>query len=259
MIKLFRKARRRFGKLRRATARLLLSLHKKVRCNLCGWEGHRFLSDEWHKHIVCPRCNSLVRHRMIIAALEHLGPPCATSVDGRKVLHFAPEHGLSEVIRRKSSAYLTADLNRRDVDLQVDMSDMREVRDGEFDTVIACDVIEHIPDDRKALTEIHRILSPGGVAILTVPQKDGLETTFSDPAITDPRQREITFGHHDHLRIYGTDFTELLASCGFEVHEVVGNSFPPTLVRQLVLAPPFPSPRPLATNNQVIFFASKQS
>lgn len=258
MIKLFRKAGRRFRKLRRKTAGALLSLHRKVRCNLCGWEGHRFLSDEWHKHIVCPRCNSLVRHRMIIAALEYLDAPCDGAVNGCKVLHFAPEPSLSEVIRRKSSGYFTADLNRRDVDIRIDMSDMKDISEGQFDAVIACDVIEHIPDDRKALAEIHRILSPGGIAILTVPQKDGLETTFSDPDITDPRQREVAFGHHDHLRIYGSDFTALLVSSGFQVREVVSDSFDPALVRQLILAPPFPSPRLLATNRQVIFFARKQ-
>ncbi len=41
--------------------------------------------------------------------------------------------------------------------------------DGELDVLTALDVLEHIPDDRGALREYHRVLKPGGVMILTVP------------------------------------------------------------------------------------------
>jgi SAM-dependent methyltransferase len=41
--------------------------------------------------------------------------------------------------------------------------------DGSFDTVIAAEVLEHIPDDQHALNEIARVLRPGGVAAVTVP------------------------------------------------------------------------------------------
>lgn len=238
-------------------ARHLLSLNRKVECNICGWQGYRFLNNEWHKHTVCPACGSLVRHRMIMAACETLGEPFDTTLRACSVLHFAPEKGLSASIRRNCAKYRTADLNRSDVDLRVDMSQMRTIPDGAFDTVIACDVLEHIPDDMAALAEIHRILSKGGVAILTVPQKDGLLTTFSDPTLSDPAEREAAFGHHDHLRIYGSDFPDLLTSSGFEVHQVFSDSFARASVERLVLRPPFPSRRPLATNQQIIFFAVK--
>jgi SAM-dependent methyltransferase len=41
---------------------------------------------------------------------------------------------------------------------------------GEFDLIAACDVLEHLDDDVKALSEIHRALKPGGGVLLTVPQ-----------------------------------------------------------------------------------------
>jgi SAM-dependent methyltransferase len=41
--------------------------------------------------------------------------------------------------------------------------------DGSFDVVLATDIVEHIDDDRRALTEIARALAPGGYAVLTVP------------------------------------------------------------------------------------------
>jgi SAM-dependent methyltransferase len=41
---------------------------------------------------------------------------------------------------------------------------------NEFDLIAACDVLEHLDDDVKALRETHRALKPGGGALLTVPQ-----------------------------------------------------------------------------------------
>jgi SAM-dependent methyltransferase len=41
--------------------------------------------------------------------------------------------------------------------------------DGSFDTVIAAEVLEHIPSDQNAMNEIARILRPGGMAAVTVP------------------------------------------------------------------------------------------
>ena len=41
--------------------------------------------------------------------------------------------------------------------------------DGSFDRVIAAEVLEHIPDDRRALREIARVLRPGGQVAVTVP------------------------------------------------------------------------------------------
>jgi SAM-dependent methyltransferase len=41
--------------------------------------------------------------------------------------------------------------------------------DGVFDRVIAAEVLEHIPDDQRALHEIARVLRPGGLLAVTVP------------------------------------------------------------------------------------------
>jgi SAM-dependent methyltransferase len=42
--------------------------------------------------------------------------------------------------------------------------------DGTFDRIIASEVLEHVPDDRRAMSELARVLRPGGVLAVTVPR-----------------------------------------------------------------------------------------
>jgi SAM-dependent methyltransferase len=42
--------------------------------------------------------------------------------------------------------------------------------DGEFDRVVAAEVLEHIPDDEAAIAELARVLRPGGTIAVTVPR-----------------------------------------------------------------------------------------
>ena len=231
-----------------------------VVCNVCGWEGDTLASDAWHPHATCPQCQSRVRHRLLLAALTTLDEVGAESlVRGKRVLHFAPESRLSAYLKKLAGHYVTADLNGPRVDLRLDMCDMKEVADASFDLLVACDVLEHVPDDSVALREIHRVLSGSGWALLTVPQKDGLPTTYEDPAMVTPEQRKAAFGQEDHLRIYGEDFGRFLESHGFAVTVVDEHSFSPRLARKHVLFPPVPSDHPLATNHRKVYFARKRS
>jgi SAM-dependent methyltransferase len=43
--------------------------------------------------------------------------------------------------------------------------------DNSFDTIVSFQVIEHIQDDHLFLKEIHRLLKPGGIALLTTPNR----------------------------------------------------------------------------------------
>ena len=123
--------------------------------------------------------------------------------------------------------------------------------------LIVFDVLEHVTNDKKALSEITRILKPGGLAILTVPMKDNLKTTFEDPSITDPKEREKVFGQFDHLRIYGEDFYDLVAKQGLDVEIVDHTMFDGDTIKKHVLFPPVLSKHPLATNYRKIYFGTK--
>ena len=115
----------------------------------------------------------------------------------------------------------------------------------------------HIENDIEAIWEIYRILSSGGYAILTVPQKDNLDRTFQDSTIQSPKEREHIFGQSDHLRIYGNDFPAHLESAGFKVTMINESSFSDEMVKKYVPFPPVLFEMPLATNYRKIFFAQK--
>jgi SAM-dependent methyltransferase len=231
----------------------------RVQCNACGWRGRTLASDSWHPYTKCPRCRSRVRHRLLCAALEYLDRFKATAlVHGKRVLHFAPEPQVSCWLRNRAAQYVTSDPAMEGVDLRLDLCRMADVPDGAYDLTVACDVLEHVADDSTALREIHRILAPLGWAILTVPQQDGLAAKYEDPALTTPEARTQAFGQRDHLRIYGDDFVYFVEAHGFTVAAVDEHSFDPALARRLVLYPPIPSIRPLATNHRKVFFARRR-
>ena len=236
----------------------LVKFPNRVQCNLCKWQGRRLLSDAWHPHTICPNCGSQVRHRLMVAAMNSFEPLSFKHlVSDKKVLHFAPEPLLSPMLKSASNQYLTADFARDDTDLQLDMCDMQVLKDSSFDLIIACDVLEHVPNDSIALKELYRILKPEGCAILTVPQKDGLKEKFEDSSITTETGRLEAFGQEDHLRIYGDDFPDVLKLHRFTVTTIDENDFDDGVVKKNVLFPPVLSSHPLATNYRKVFFAQK--
>jgi predicted SAM-dependent methyltransferase len=112
--------------------------------------------------------------------------------------------------------YLNADKYAKNVMIRVDVTDI-QFRDDTFDVIICNHVLEHIADDRKAISELCRILKPGGWAILQVPISLTLKSTYEDSSITTAAGREAAFGQDDHLRIYAMDYEDRLTQGGFTV------------------------------------------
>ncbi len=239
---------------------LSLRFPKTVECNICHWTGRHMGSDEWHPHTICWKCRSAVRHRLLTEAVRSLdGLTLHDLADSKRILHFAPERQTTPLFASRAASYKTADFMRDDVDARLDLTNMPSQADGSVDLLICCDVLEHVPDHMQGMREIFRVLAPGGSAILTVPQKDGLVRTESDPTISDPAERLRRFGQDDHLRIFGNDMAELLESVGFGVRVVDASNFAPEVVKRHVLFPPVLSKHPLATNHRRVFFARKPS
>lgn len=80
---------------------------------------------------------------------------------------------------------------------------------------------EHIPDDKKAMNELYRVLKSGGWASIKVPVKG--DVTQQDLSVTDPKERLRLYGQDDHVRYYGYDFTDRLKDAGFKVMMIPKN------------------------------------
>jgi SAM-dependent methyltransferase len=168
---------------------------------------------------VCPRCNSLDRDRLIYLFLAN-----RTNIQTAplRVFHVAPEgclrawlSSLPNLIYEAGMKYHQGFYYERNTRM-LDITSL-DFEDESFDVIICNHVLEHIPDDLKAMGELYRILKPGGWAILQVPISKVLEKTFEDTTVTSPDERERTFGQFDHVRIYGQDYTARLEKRGFVV------------------------------------------
>jgi SAM-dependent methyltransferase len=194
-----------------------------VQCTGCGHAYRTFfsaLNDQ------CWWCGSLPRHRQIALLLnarpEMLWP-------GMGILHIAAEASVRPLLPRTDD-YVAGDLDPRGDMRRVDVTAI-DFEDERFDAVICNHVLEHVPDDRAAMSELHRVLKPGGWGIVMTPILR--DVTDEDPAVTDPAERARRWGQSDHVRRYGWDYVDRLAEAGFEVD--VQRDYTPDQVRRHVL------------------------
>lgn len=168
-------------------------------------------------NVLSPSTLSLERHRLLWLYLKNETDFFTKSI---KVLHFAPEQAFYKKFRKHPNLnYTTTDLNSPLADVKADICDL-PFKDNSYDVILCNHVLEHIPDDTKAMKELYRILKPGGMAILQIPQDLNRAKTFEDDSITDKKERAKIFGQYDHVRIYGRDYFDKLRSIGFKVDEV---------------------------------------
>jgi SAM-dependent methyltransferase len=165
-------------------------------------------------NVLSPSTLSLERHRLLWIYLKD-GTDFFSAP--KKVLHFAPEQAFYKRFRnQKNLDYTTTDLFSPLADVKADICDL-PFDDNSYDVILCNHVLEHIPDDTKAMQELYRVLKPGGMGIFQIPQDLNRETTFEDNSITDQKQRAEIFGQYDHVRVYGRDYFDKLRSVGFTV------------------------------------------
>jgi len=173
---------------------------------------YKVIGGGYRKNALCPHCYSFERTRLEFLYLKQY-----TDVFHKKcrVLHFAPESHLTDALRKNPDIeYYSGDIYEGQAQLIVDITDIC-FEDGKFDFVICNHVLEHIPDDKKALSEIKRVLKPGGRAVIMIPVSC-LDTTQELQAVTD-EERLALYGQKDHVRLYGLDFPVRLKDAGLNV------------------------------------------
>jgi SAM-dependent methyltransferase len=185
-----------------------------VECPCCDSTFSRFLPHRGRDNAKCPRCGALERHRLLWLFLERE----TDLFDGdRSLLHIAPEYAfLRRLSRTAGLRYVTGDLDSALADVELDAMDLPFASES-FDSLICNHVLEHVEDDRRALAEIHRVVRPGGWAILMCPVDRRRATTLEDAEVRAPEDRHRVFGQSDHVRLYGRDYADRLAAAGFAV------------------------------------------
>jgi GT2 family glycosyltransferase/SAM-dependent methyltransferase len=207
-------------------------------CNVCGWTGRAFYPNTgpgYHdRAVLCPGCISLDRHRSLLALLLS-----ETRIfnGAQRVVEVAPMRGFEALMRSQPDMdYVSFDLERHAME-RGDITAMRYDTDS-VDYFLCFHVLEHIADDGAAVKEIHRVLRPGGTAVLQVPLDWHVEQTREYGA---PDPREV-----GHVRRYGRDFSDRLAQVGLEVHH-----------RSVLTVLPFDTVTWFGLSPEPVFFAIK--
>jgi len=234
---------RRHGKVIKRVIKLPRYLGTEYQCPVCG-VGLRAFRPMWKSYLrdaakfgpvhpaskmetlnleafTCPRCDAFDRERLMAIYLDKV---FATFDPNRsyRMIEFAPGDALRKKLRRYPFIlYRSADLSRKTVDDNVDMTQMGRYGDASIDIILCSHVLEHIPEDRKAMSEISRVLRADGFALILVPLVVGVDQTHEDPSIESEELRWKYFGMGDHVRQYGKrDFLARLKSAGLRVEQL---------------------------------------
>lgn len=203
--------------LRIQRALLKFSSREEFTCPICGYRGP-FLDirpkSGLRKNAKCPQCGLFERHRLQRLVLDLIAK--RHDFSAMRILHFAPESHLRTYFRQVFREYTSADLFMKDVDFHVDLQSL-PFPDASYDLVYASHVLEHVKDDRAALKEIRRVLSPTGIAVLPVPIVE--EQTIEYPA--------ANAAEHGHVRAPGVDYYDRYNRFFTRVEKYSSEDFPP--------------------------------
>jgi len=183
----------------------------KYECNICKMKLSSWIIVHDGDQL-CPRCGSLPRTRRLFSILQ---PELKENI---KMLHFSPPTSLRNYINGlRGITYITTDYESEfEADKHYDITAI-DVDDETFDLIVCYHVLEHIEDDMKAMSELHRILKPSGKLLIQTPFHDS--PTLEDEKINTRALRLKHYGQEDHVRIYNAvELMDRLKSTGLQVN-----------------------------------------
>ncbi len=201
-------------------------------CNCCNHNFSTFIPKGriLRNNAECPNCGSLERTRLLMLYLQNNTDIFSKSL---KVLHIAPEKCLNKVFKKLNIEYIDGDLDPLMATHIVDVTDI-QYPTNYFDIIICSHVLGHVPDEPKAISELHRVLSSNGIALIMTLINPKNASTFEDKNIISVSDRATNYGEPDLCRLHGLDFKVRLANNGFKV-EVIDyrNDIDTTLAQKL--------------------------
>jgi predicted SAM-dependent methyltransferase len=188
-----------------------------------------------YEYYNCPFCLSSDRERLYLLFIDNC---LQNNKNVFKVLDFAPGFPFVQAMRnRKQLNYTTADFFRSDYDLLVDICNMTNIEDNQFDIVICSHILEHVPSPDGALREIMRILKTGGFAIIMVPLFNGVVSTIEEPRYNTEELRIKHYGQSDHVRLFAKEnFIQRIEEAGFDLKMLTEKDFDRKLVKKYAIA-----------------------
>ena len=185
-----------------------------------GKSFRKFLSygyNKLRKNALSPSTLSLERHRLLWLYLINETVLFEKKI---KLLHFAPEQAFYKRFKKLNNIeYDSIDINSPLAKIKADICDL-PIKDNTYDFILCNHVLEHVLDDKKAMSELYRVLKKGGTGIFQVPIDMNRKKTFQDDSITDKLERNKIFGQYDHVRVYGKDYFNKLENTGFKVQQI---------------------------------------
>ena len=168
----------------------------------------------------CPACRAHDRDRLYALYIKK----AFDKLDKTKKYNFldiAPSSLRMYLKNQPFLNYRSADLFMKGVDDVVDITKMDIYENGRFDFFLCSHVLEHVPDEKAAISELYRVLKPGGWGIAMVPIVTTIEDTVEDPKIASDADRWKYYGQNDHVRQYSSKgWVKSLEAGGFKVHRL---------------------------------------
>jgi len=136
---------------------------------------------------LAPNSMSLERHRLLWLFMKE---KTNLFTEKAKFLHVAPEYCFIKRFKKLSNLdYITGDLLSPWADVKMDIHQI-PFNENQFDIIMCNHVLEHVEDDKKAMSEFYRVMKPGGWGIFQVPIDYNHTETLEDPAIKTAEERE---------------------------------------------------------------------
>lgn len=190
----------------------LFFIGNQVYCSVCQKHFSKFILLE-NGDKLCPNCGSLPRHRRLWKIINE--EIIITSSD--IILHFSPERCITRKLKNfHQERYHTTEYDpTAQTQFHFDITRI-DAKDQTYSYVICYHVLEHIENDRQAMSELYRILKKEGKVLIQTPFKEG--DIYEDFTLTTKEDRLTHFGQDDHVRIYSVlGLKNRLESVGFQI------------------------------------------